>query len=209
MKTTVYLTRHGQTEWNIEKRLQGRGNSPLTKSGIDRAAELRERIGELHIDAIYSSPIERALHTANILKGEKNIEVITNEGLMEMCFGDYEGRKTDEVMSENPEWNIDLIMHGDINLCAPNGETLGSVRDRVKNAMDNILEENKGKTILVVAHGITLKALMYYFKDEEVNSEVMGQATLTKIIVDEDNEFNIEFKNDDSHFTIKDKKLGW
>lgn len=209
MKTTVYLTRHGQTEWNIEKRLQGRGNSPLTKSGIGRAEELRERIRELHIDAIYSSPIERALHTANILKGEKNIEVITNEGLMEMCFGDYEGRKTDEVMSENPEWNIDLIMHGDINLCAPNGETLGSVRDRVKNAMDNILEENKGKTILVVAHGITLKALMYYFKDEEVNSEVMGQATLTKIIVDEDNKFNIEFKNDDSHFTIKDKKLGW
>ncbi|MEG0296537.1 MAG: histidine phosphatase family protein [Clostridium sp.] len=209
MKTTVYLTRHGQTEWNIEKRLQGRGNSPLTRSGIDRAEELRERIRELHIDAIYSSPIERALHTANILKGEKNIEVITNEGLMEMCFGDYEGRRTDEVMSENPEWNIDLIMHGDINLCAPNGETLGSVRDRVKNAMDNILEENKGKTILVVAHGITLKALMYYFKDEEVNSEVMGQATLTKIIVDENNEFNIEFKNDDSHFTIKDKKLGW
>lgn len=209
MKTTVYLTRHGQTEWNIEKRLQGRGNSPLTKSGIERAEELKERIRELHIDAIYSSPIERALHTANILKGEKNIEVITNEGLMEMCFGDYEGRRTDEVMSENPEWNIDLIMHGDINLCAPNGETLGSVRDRVKNAMDNILEDNKGKTILVVAHGITLKALMYYFKDEEVNSEVMGQATLTKIIVDEDNEFNIEFKNDDSHFTIIDKKLGW
>lgn len=209
MKTTVYLTRHGQTEWNIEKRLQGRGNSPLTKSGIDRAEELRERIRELHIDAIYSSPIERALHTANILKGEKNIEVITNEGLMEMCFGDYEGRRTDEVMSENPDWNIVLIMHGDINLCAPNGETLGSVRDRVKNAMDNILEDNKGKTILVVAHGITLKALMYYFKDEEVNSEVMGQATLTKIIVDEDNEFNIEFKNDDSHFTIIDKKLGW
>ncbi|MGL6185713.1 MAG: histidine phosphatase family protein [Clostridium chrysemydis] len=209
MNTTIYLTRHGQTEWNIEKRLQGRGNSPLTKDGIDRAKELRERIKEIELDVIYSSPIERALHTANIIKGEKQLEVITEDGLMEMCFGEYEGRKTDEVMKENPEWNIDLIMHGDVNLSAPNGENLGSVRTRVKDAMDKIIEENRGKNVLIVAHGITLKALMHYFKDEEVNSEVMGQATLTKIIVDKDNNFNIEFKNDDSHFTVKNQKLGW
>ena len=50
---------------------------------------------------------------------------------------------------------------------------------------------------------------MYYFKDEEVNSEVMGQATLTKVNVDENKNFNIEFKNDDSHFTVKEQKLGW
>lgn len=209
MNTTIYLTRHGQTEWNIEKRLQGRGNSPLTEAGIERAEELRERIKDIELDAIYSSPIERALHTANIVKGDKSVEVITEEGLMEMCFGDYEGRKTDEVMKENPEWNIDLIMHGDVNLCAPNGENLGSVRNRVKEAMDRIIEENKGNSVLIVAHGITLKALMYYFKDEEVNSEVMGQATLTKILVDKDNNFVIEFKNDDSHFTVKEQKLGW
>ena len=75
--------------------------------------------------------------------------------------------------------------------------------------MDRIIEKNRGKSILIVTHGITLKALMYYFKDEEVNNEVMGQATLTKINVDENNEFDIEFKNDDSHFTVKGQKLGW
>lgn len=209
MNTTIYLTRHGQTEWNIERRLQGRGNSPLTESGIERANELRDRIKDIDIDVIYSSPIERALDTANIIKGEKSIEVITDDGLMEMCFGDYEGRKTDEVMKENPEWNIDLIMHGDVNLCAPNGENLGSVRNRIKETMNRVIDENRGKSILVVAHGITLKALMYYFKDEEVNSEVMGQATLTKVNIDDNNNFHIEFKNDDSHFTVKGQKLGW
>lgn len=209
MKTIIYLTRHGQTEWNLERRLQGRGNSPLTEAGIERAKELRERIKDIDIDFIYSSPIERALDTANIIKGEKNIEVITDEGLMEMCFGDYEGRKTDEVMAENPSWNIDLIMHGDVELCAPNGEDLASVRARVAETMDRIIEENRGKAILIVTHGITLKALMYYFKDQEVNNEVMGQATLTKISVDENNAFDIEFKNDDSHFTVKVQKLGW
>lgn len=209
MITTIYLTRHGQTEWNIEKRLQGRGNSPLTQAGIERAEELRERIEALPIDVIYSSPIERALHTAKILKGHKEVEIKLHDGLMEMCFGDYEGRRTDEVMKENPEWDINRIMCGDITLCAPNGESLESVRERVQEAMNEIIADNQGKTLLVVAHGITLKALMYYFKDEEVNTEVMGQATLTKVLVDEKGEFTIEFKNDDSHFSVKEKKLGW
>lgn len=209
MNTVIYLTRHGQTMWNIEKRLQGRGNSPLTEDGIERAKELRDRIKDIKLDVIYSSPIERALTTANIIKGDKNVEVVTDDGLREMCFGDYEGKITDEVMKENPNWDISLIMKGNTELAAPNGENLAEVRERVAKAMDSIIEENKGKTVLVVAHGITLKAIMYYFKDEEVNSEVMGQATLTKVNVDENKNFNIEFKNDDSHFTVKEQKLGW
>ena len=209
MNTVIYLTRHGQTMWNIEKRLQGRGNSPLTEDGIERAKELRDRIKDIKLDVIYSSPIERALTTANIIKGDKSVEVVTDDGLMEMCFGDYEGKITDEVMKENPNWDISLIMKGNTELAAPNGENLEEVRDRVANAMDRIIEENRGKTILIVAHGITLKAIMYYFKDEEVNSEVMGQATLTKVNVDENNRFYIEFKNDNSHFSIKEQKLGW
>ena len=209
MNTVIYLTRHGQTLWNIEKRLQGRGNSPLTEEGIERAKELRDRIKDIHIDVIYSSPIERALTTANIIKGDKSIEVITDDGLMEMCFGDYEGKITDEVMKENPNWDISLIMKGNTELTAPNGENLAEVRYRVARSMNKIIEENRGKTILIVAHGITLKAIMYYFKDEEVNSEVMGQATLTKVNVDENNKFYIEFKNDNSHFTKKEQKLGW
>ena len=209
MNTVIYLTRHGQTMWNIEKRLQGRGHSPLTEDGIERAKELRERVKDIKLDVIYSSPIERALTTANIIKGDKNVEVVTDDGLREMCFGDYEGKITDEVMKENPNWDISLIMKGNTELVAPNGENLAEVRERVAKAMDSIIEENKGKTVLVVAHGITLKAIMYYFKDEEVNSEVMGQATLTKVNVDENKNFNIEFKNDDSHFTVKEQKLGW
>ena len=205
MNTIIYLTRHGQTLWNIEKRLQGRENSPLTEDGIERAKELRDRIKGMNIDVIYSSPIERALNTANIIKGDKNIEVITDDGLMEMCFGDYEGRRTDEVMKENPSWDIGLIMKGNTILSAPNGENLAEVRDRVSKTMDRIIEENRGKTILIVAHGITLKALMYYFKDDEVNDEVMGQATLTKINIDENNNFYIEYKNDNSHFTVKEQ----
>lgn len=203
MGTIIYLTRHGETEWNIEKRLQGRGDSPLTENGIQRAKELRDRIKNIDIDVIYSSPIKRALNTANILRGNKNIDIVTDDSLMEMCFGDYEGKKIDIIQKENPSWDINLIMQGNVEICAPNGENLKEVRERISKLMNKIIAENIGKSILIVTHGITLKALMYYFKDEDVNSEVMGQATLTKINIDEKNNFYIEFKNDDSHFSIK------
>lgn len=203
MGTIIYLTRHGETEWNIEKRLQGRGDSPLTENGIQRAKELRDRIKNIDIDVIYSSPIKRALNTANILRGNKNIDIVTDDSLMEMCFGDYEGKKIDIVQEENPSWDINLIMQGNVEICAPNGENLKEVRERISKLMNKIIAENIGKSILIVTHGITLKALMYYFKDKDVNSEVMGQATLTKINIDEKNNFYIEFKNDDSHFSIK------
>lgn len=203
MGTIIYLTRHGETEWNIEKRLQGRGDSPLTENGIQRAKELRDRIKNIDIDVIYSSPIKRALNTANILRGNKNIDIVTDDRLMEMCFGDYEGKKIDIIQKENPSWDINLIMQGNVEICAPNGENLKEVRERISKLMNKIIAENIGKSILIVTHGITLKALMYYFKDEDVNSEVMGQATLTKINIDEKNNFYIEFKNDDSHFSIK------
>lgn len=205
---TVYLTRHGQTEWNIEKRLQGHGNSPLTESGLRGAEELSKRLEDINIERIYTSPIERAYKTAIILKGNKKIDVVNHEGLKEMNFGDFEGKITEDVMKENPDWNINLIMQGNLEMRAPNGETLAEVRERVSKAMDQIIQDNEGKTILIVGHGITLKAIMNYFKDKDVNNEVMGQTTLTKVNVDGEN-FNIEFKNDGSHFTIKEKKQGW
>lgn len=205
---TVYLTRHGQTEWNLEKRLQGHGNSPLTEFGINRAKELSKRMKDIKIDKIYTSPIERAYKTACIVRGDKDTEIKIHEGLKEMNFGDYEGRTTEDVMKENPDWDISAIMRGNLEMRAPNGETLGEVRKRVNSAMKDILEENEGKSILIVGHGITLKAILAFFNDEEANNEVMGQATLTKVIVDNDN-FKIEFKNDGSHFTEKEEKQGW
>lgn len=205
---TVYLTRHGQTEWNLEKRLQGHGNSPLTEFGINRAKELSKRMKDIKIDKIYTSPIERAYRTACIVRGDKDTEIKIHEGLKEMNFGDYEGRTTEDVMKENPDWDISAIMRGNLEMRAPNGETLGEVRKRVNSSMKDILEENEGKSILIVGHGITLKAILAFFNDEEANNEVMGQATLTKVIVDNDN-FKIEFKNDGSHFTEKKEKQGW
>lgn len=205
---TIYLTRHGQTEWNLEKRLQGRGNSPLTEFGIERAKELSNRVSTMEIDKIYTSPIERAYKTAEIVKGNKEVEFLSEEGLMEMSFGDFEGQKIDDLFKIDKNFDMNLIMTGNTEIKAPNGETLKEVRERVKVFMDRVIKEDDEKTIMIVTHGITLKALMHYFKDEEANTEVMGQATLTKILVENEN-VKIEFKNDGSHFTKENATTGW
>ena len=75
MKTTVYVTRHGETEWNVEKRMQGRKNSALTENGMLQAKQLGDRMKDLPIDAIYSSPSERTLHTAELIKGERDVPI--------------------------------------------------------------------------------------------------------------------------------------
>ncbi len=69
MKTTIYVTRHGETEWDVAKRMQGRKNSALTENGIVQAKQLGNRMKDLPIHAIYSSPSERTLHTAELIKG--------------------------------------------------------------------------------------------------------------------------------------------
>src|SRR3712207_163192 len=105
--TTIYLTRHGQTEWNLNKRLQGWKNSPLTKLGISQAKALGERLKDTQIDVIYSSPIERAYKTAEIIKGNKDIEIIKHDGLKEFNYGDWEGLTIDEI-EKNPIYTKEL-----------------------------------------------------------------------------------------------------
>ena len=86
----IYITRHSLTTWNEERRLQGWKNSPLTKQGEEDALKLGEYMKNIHIDHIYSSPLLRAKSTADLIFNNKNI--IEDDRLKEMNFGDYEGK---------------------------------------------------------------------------------------------------------------------
>lgn len=206
--TTVYLTRHGQTIWNIDKRLQGSGNSDLTDLGIEQAFKLKDRVDNINLDVIYTSPLERAKKTADIIKGDRKIDVIEVEGLKEISFGEYEGHTEEELLKIGLGKEIKELFDGNLDIKAPGGESLRELYDRVGKALDTILKQNVGKNILIVAHGMTLKAIMNYFnKGNGFYTEIMGQASLTKINCVDD-EFEFEFINDSSHM---DKKIssGW
>lgn len=213
MKTTIYITRHGETVWNIDKRFQGWGNSPLTDLGKKQANTLRNRLRDMDIDVIYTSPIGRAYETAEILKGDKSIEVIAHEGIKEVNFGLWEGMTTKEI-SEHKEYGTELHnLFNNPNEYKPfGGETLRAVRKRCEKAVMEIIDKNRGENILIVTHGMTIKLLMLLFENvdaEEVfSTEVMGQASLTKVEFD-GNEFKVVYKNDKSHYGDDFITKGW
>ncbi|WP_131925905.1 histidine phosphatase family protein [Hazenella coriacea] len=101
--TNLYLVRHGQTQWNVEGRLQGRLDSPLTETGIKKAQRLAEQLHGIPFQCIYSSSSHRALETASYLKGDREIDLIPTDSLMEMGFGIWEGRKWSEIQDLYPD----------------------------------------------------------------------------------------------------------
>lgn len=207
--TTVYLTRHGQTLWNIDRRLQGTGNSKLTELGINQAKSLRDRLKDIDIDVIYTSPLERAFETAKILKGDKEIKIINKNELREISFGEYEGSTEIELLKQGRGEEIKKIFNGDIKVKSPGGESLEELYHRISSGIEEILNIEDGKNILIVSHGMSLRVIINYFNNgKEVFNEIMGQATLTKINCI-NNKFEIEYLNDRSHIISNTKKLGW
>ena len=158
--TKVYLTRHGETEWNEKGIMQGWGDSPLTELGKKQAEWLGERMKDLHIDVIYTSPIGRALNTAKIVRGDREIPLVEHDELKEIQIGGWEGLNQDEMKNLSEDnyynfWNVPskYIPTGD-------GETFNEVKERSFNAISEIIEKEKGKTILIVTHTLTLKSYL-------------------------------------------------
>ena len=136
----IYLTRHSKTLWNQEKRLQGWQDSPLTAEGIEDAKLLKARITELKIDYCYSSPIERAKATSEILFDH----FLVDKRLKEMNFGKYEGCLINELLNDpiyNRLWNLP-----DDDVSTPGGETYHEVQMRLKDFFNDITINLKSGT---------------------------------------------------------------
>ena len=187
--TKLYITRHGETEWNTKGMMQGWRDSPLTDLGKSQGQWLRDRIKDLHIDVIYSSPSGRAYETAKIIKGDRDIEIILDDGLREIKMGQWEGLSQDEI-KELGEENHFNYWNSPSKYVPVGGETFYEVRDRSYETITRILEKEKGKTILIVTHTITLKGFLNKLQnkhiDEIVKSPFIKQTSLTEIDFNED-----------------------
>lgn len=183
--TKLYLTRHGETESNTKGMLQGWEDSNLTELGVMQGMWLRDRMKELHIDVIYSSPTGRAYETAKIVNGNREIELKTHDGLREINVGNLVGLTQDEFKALDKEnqynfWNVPSKYK------APEtGESFLEVRERVSKAVNEILEKEKGKTILIVTHTIALKSYLCELENKDLD-ELWGppfikQTSLTEI----------------------------
>ena len=152
----LYIVRHGQTELNSRHVLQGRSDHPLSEAGIQQAREAARRLQSLGIrfDRVYSSPLIRAVQTAEIVV--PNTEPVIDERLIEMDYGSYEGTDLNRLPPEILEFFKDFAHNA-----APRGmEQLASVVERV----GRFLEEIKGieGDILISTHAIAMKGVLEY-----------------------------------------------
>ncbi|MCQ2195389.1 MAG: histidine phosphatase family protein [Paludibacteraceae bacterium] len=199
----LFLTRHGQTEWNVEKRMQGQMDSNLTDLGRKQAEALGKRLADEKIDVIYSSPLGRALDTAKLIRGNRTIEILTDEGLMELYLGPWQGRLLSEVSEEFPTQTENFWKHPKLYE-RTDAESYFQLLERASNAIARIAEKEKGKNVLIVTHGIVLKTLRAYFQyqgiDEIANYPKSPLSTALSIVEQKDGRWNIRLWNDTAHY---------
>ena len=150
----IYILRHGKTEWNKLKKLQGRTDIPLCDEGRVMAAEAAEKYADVHFDVCYCSPLVRARETAEIILKGRNVPIIVDDRLKEMAFGVYEGI---ERSFDIPDCPINVLFQHPEEYIAPEdaGESLDELYSRTGNFLDEVIRplREEGKDVLIVAHG--------------------------------------------------------
>lgn len=201
--TTIYLTRHGETEWNLARRFQGQLDSPLTERGRLQAEWLQDRLKTIEFSAIYSSCSNRAFDTAKIVRGHRTMPIETRKELMEIMLGNWEGKSIPGIEVDEPEkfhhfWEAPHLYQTET------GESFEEVMERSYKVLEEIRSNHTGN-VLVVSHGIVLKSLLCRLGGKPLNElwdgAFMKQTSLTIVECDE-NGYKIVMEGDTSHHKV-------
>lgn len=148
--TILAVLRHGQTDWNIDFRLQGITDIPLNETGIAQAKEAAAVLANTKWDYLLSSPLSRAFDTAQIVAAKVGVEKVEIEPrLLERSFGEAEGLRHDEWKIQYPNPNL-----------VPGGESLDELRIRSNELLDHFAQTYAGKSVLAVSHGALIRKLV-------------------------------------------------
>ena len=196
----LYLVRHGESEWNNLKRIQGQKDTFLTFKGEKQAEKIANRLVSEEIDIIYSSDLKRANETANIIGEKLNLQVTPSEAFREIKFGSWEGLSTEELTEKNSEEHF-IWLNQPHNFKMDGAETLYEVQKRAMNKIDSILKSNPNKNILVVSHGATIKTIIlgYVGIDLKYYNRMTLNNTSLSIIEFRDRNNVIKLVNDTCH----------
>lgn len=192
----VYLLRHGQTAWNADNnRYCGRTDIPLTENGLAQADAVRHQLEGVHLDGVYTSPLQRARITAQIASG---LEPIADERLIEADFGQWEYKTREEFVAENPaswqNWDTDPT---DVR-AGVTGETAREIVTRVDDFFKELYQRHAGQTILVAAHNGVNRLYMAYKLGMPLRNYrqiVQHNSAITFFTLDSKGLFTLEYLN--------------
>ena len=142
----IYFVRHGQTDWNLQQKCQGRADLSINENGKKQAEEIKKLLKDVKIDKYFCSPLIRTVQTFEIIVGRKPTREEIDERLIERDFGEFEGLKRDE---------FDFLKFNNVNAVQnyERAETVAQVRNRAESFVDFLNREYAGKNIFIVSHG--------------------------------------------------------
>lgn len=168
----LYIVRHGTTDWNAQNRFQGRIDIELNSQGRSMAGKLGEKLENTFFDCIYSSPLSRAYETANLIRGHRNIQIIKNDLLTEIAFGEMEGSLTEDFFAtETPR----KYFFSEPQKYVPpkGGESFEEICQRTKKFIQTVIEpkfhENPNGCYMIVAHGALIASMICYLENHGID----------------------------------------
>lgn len=160
----LYIMRHGETMWNLERRLQGCSDIELNDQGVELAKAVGERLAKVHIDRVFCSPLKRAKDTARYVMGERKLPLVVDARIQEISFGVWEGCCIAQDLAEVPMEEFEVFIKAPSRYVPPKGgESIETLYGRTGAFLDELLNcpEFQDESILIVAHGATVRALMF------------------------------------------------
>ena len=155
----IYIVRHSETNLNKESIYYGKTDCNINKTGISQSKKLQNFFENINIDYIISSNLKRAIQTAEIIRGEKNIKIIKNRNLQEIDFGNWENKNIEDIIKNDKE-NYDKLLSDWINFKFPNGESYNDFYIRIENTFKYIKNNFNNSNILIISHNGVLRCLL-------------------------------------------------
>lgn len=192
--TTVYMVRHGETDWNRAHRMQGWSDIPLNERGSEQAAFAARALASVPLDVIYTSPLKRAEKTAEIIRGERKIPLFAEKGFIEINLGKWDGHTPDEMDVLYPgQYDIWRSTPGDVHI--DGGETFAKVQERAWKAFLSMVDKEKGKHILLVSHMGCLSTILFKIAGYPLNDlwkHPIGNCALCRVDIEADGTMHIQ-----------------
>ena len=164
----LYIIRHGETVWNAENRLQGTCDIDLNENGREKAVILGNQLDSVYFDKIYVSPLIRAYETACLIRGRRPIQIIRDERLREINFGEMEGHLYTEWIDETSPFKY-FFTNPELYNPPKGGESIEHLCERTRAFIKDEIEPqlNTAKRIMIVAHGALNKGIMCYLENND------------------------------------------
>ncbi|MFD2168952.1 histidine phosphatase family protein [Tumebacillus lipolyticus] len=190
MNQPIHLTlvRHGETLWNREFRLQGSQDIPLSDTGLAQATAIAKRLSREQFQALYSSHLQRAHKTAETIAEASGVLHRVHKDLHERHFGEIEGHTRDEILERYP-----AIWGREKTYDVAGVEPFDALRERSRQAIEQIADQHPGEHVVIVSHGGTINAFLHSISDGRCGTGIstLGNTSVTRVLRDQDGVWQI------------------